>query len=749
MNRSTDLLAEQMRKAAAHRDVGELGLAESHYRRAVKLDPRCAEAWHRLGRVEFERGKAALAIRHYRKALEVEPGTLATLHDLALAHRQRQQHAQAVSLCRQILAKWPGDVPALLMLGSLFDAQGELDHAGAMYRQVLAQVPGQIDALVNLGGVLRRQHRPDDALALLVQACRSVPCPADAFGQLAQVMLELGRYAEARQSAERAISREPAEACWWRTAGIAARLQHDLRVAVPALRKTLELAPDDVDARAELALALHERGDHDEAVAMFVDVARKRPGFERIRWLAELALPAIYTDEAQIETARRRFGEGLERVATRLDLDNETGRLAAYEAASTVTPFHLHYQPRDNTALQCRFGDLVQQVLNRVAPAFTQPLPWQALAHGDRIRVGFVSSHLSEHSVTRFFGRLVTGLDGGRFEVSAWNTGPAGDAVSRRIAAAIDHFHSSFANPAATAAHIRDAKLDVLVHLDIGMDPAQQVLAALRLAPVQCCLYGHPATSGMPLMDYFLSGAALEPEQAEAHYRETLVRLPGLATQPARPPPPGDGRWLDAYRDGRPLLLCLQNLIKLVPAFDDLLARAMVASDARVVFFDRATALGARYRERLAPALRAHGLSPGRDVVFVPHQSHANFIAGIAKADVVLDTPWFSGGSTSLDALSVGTPIVTIEGAMLRGRQTAAMLRLAGVPELIAANEEAYVDTVRTLCRDIDRRASLRNRLIAGADALFGDSSAIRGFEAFVGTACQRCAAGLAPMRWP
>ncbi|MGA8278699.1 MAG: tetratricopeptide repeat protein [Rhodanobacteraceae bacterium] len=749
MNRPPDLLAEQMRRAAAYCDAGELGLAESHYRRAVKLDPQCAEAWHRLGRVAFERGNAALAMRHYRKALEAEPGRLATLHDLALVHQQRQQYAQAVSLCRRILATQPGDVQALLMLGSLLDAQGDLDQAGVTYRQALAHVPGHIDALVNLGDVLRRQHRPTDALALLVQACRSVPCPADALGQLAQVMLELGRYAEARQSAERAIERDPVQPRWWRIAGIAARMQHDLRIAVPTLRKALELAPDDADARAELALALHERGDHDEAVALFVDVARRRPGFERIRWLAELALPAIYADETHVETARRRFGDGLERVAKGLDLDEEAGQLAAYEAAATVTPFHLHYQPCDNTVLQCRFGDVVQRVLNGVSPAFTQMVPWRALAHGDRTRVGFVSSHLTEHSVTRFFGRLVTGLDRGRFEVFGWNTGPASDAVSKRIASSIDHFSSSFANPAQTAEHIREAELDVLIHLDIGMDPAQQVLAALRLAPVQCATYGHPVTSGMPAIDYFLSGAALEPENADAHYRETLVRLPGLGTQPERPPIPGDDRWFEALRDGRPLVLCLQNLIKLVPAFDHLLVRVLVASGARVVFFDRATALGERYRRRLAPTLLAHGLSPDRDVVFLPHQSHADFIAGIAKADVVLDTPWFSGGSTSLDALSVGTPIVTLEGPMLRGRQTAAMLRLAGVPELIAADENAYVDAVKGLCGDADRRASLRGRLIAGVGALFDDASAIRGLEAFVVAACQRSAARLPAMPWP
>ncbi len=738
-----------MRKAATCHEAGQLGLAESHYRRVVKFDPDIAEAWHQLGRIARAKGNAKLAIRHFRQALDVEPNRPAIMHDLVLAYRDSGQVAHAMSLCRQIITLRPGYVPTVLALAGLFDAGGDNAQAETAYRHALAREPVNVDALVGLGDLLRRQHRLQDALPMLLQACRAVPCPAHAPGNLALVMLDLKRYPEARQHAERAIERDDSNAKWWRTAGIAARLQHDLRVGVPMLRKASELAPEDLDGRAELALALQEQGEHDEALGLFAEIARRRPAFERMRWLAELALPAIYDDDAAIDAARERFSHGLERLAQGLDLDDSNRRQTAYGAALTVTPFHLHYQPRDNTALQCAFGDLVQKVMDRVAPRLVSGVTWRAHAHGARIRVGFVSSHLADHSVTRFFGRLVTDLDAQRFEVFAWNTGPYGDQVSERIAGAIAHFESAHADPLQVAARIRDAQLDVLVHLDIGMDPAQQVLAALRLAPVQCASYGHPATSGMPAIDYFLSGAMLETDVAASHYREALVRLPGLGTQPQRPPAAGNSAWLDALRDGRPLLLCLQNLIKLVPAFDHLVARVIAGSGARVVLFDRATGLGERYRQRLDPILRAHGLSPQSDIALARDQSHADFVAGIAKADLVLDTPWFSGGATSLDALSVGTPMVTLEGSMLRGRQTAAMLRLAGVPELIAQNEDDYVRLVQTLCRDDAARSALRLRLVEGASRVFEDSTPIAAFGDFIEVACRRSAADIAPTAWP
>jgi predicted O-linked N-acetylglucosamine transferase (SPINDLY family) len=508
------------------------------------------------------------------------------------------------------------------------------------------------------------------------------------------------------------------------------------------LRTSIELDGENALFRAELGLALDECGEHEEAVGLFRDVLRRRPEFERMRWLAELSLPAVYADERAVDLARARFREGLARVAQGLDLGNPARAHAAYEAAATVTPFHLHYQPRDNTELQCRYADLVQSVMDCVAPAFVRPVGVRSTTRSSRIRVGFLSRHVATHSVTRFFGRLVTDLDPRRFEVSVWSTGGYQDQTSERIARAVSSFERLPAEPAVIAAKVRKAGLDALVHLDIGMDPVQQVLAALRLAPVQCVLYGHPVTSGSASIDYFLSGDLLEPANASTHYRESLVRLPGIAAQPERSPTGGNGAWVDALRERRPLLLCLQNLLKLVPGFDRLVARVIAETGARVGFFDRATALRERFSQRLERVLRTHGLSLERDLVFIPDRSHADFVAGIARADAILDTPWFSGGATTLDALSVGTPVVTLGGSMLRGRQSAAMLRLAGVPELIATDGEAYVERVRSLCTDSSERDCLRQRLLAGNHAIFDDPAPIRALETFLAGAVEHPATG-------
>ncbi|HET7065307.1 MAG TPA: hypothetical protein VFI49_13630, partial [Rudaea sp.] len=307
------------------------------------------------------------------------------------------------------------------------------------------------------------------------------------------------------------------------------------------------------------------------------------------------------------------------------------------------------------------------------------------------------------------------------------------DDSTDRIAGAVGRFIHTRAEARDLAPQIRAAQMDVLVYPEIGMDPHHQALAALRLAPVQCLLYGHPATSGLENVDYFLSGELLEPANGAAHYRERLVRLPGLGARPARPPAPGDGRWIEAYMSDVQLLLCLQPPIKLEPAFDHVVAAVVAETGARIAFFDRNPPLTNRFRARIEAVFEARALDSRRHLAFIPAQPHVDYLAGIARAPLILDSTWFGGGATSLDAFHAGAPVLTLEGSMARGRQTSAMLRLMGLEEtLVTYSSDAYVARAAELLRDRDQRAALQELIRHRSQVLFEGESVLRAFENFL-----------------
>lgn len=729
---SKRLAVEQLQQGIAKQRTGQFSAAQSHYQRAAKLDPANPQTWHLLGVCALQAGNLALAAKHFRSSLERNPRSAETHNNLGVVLRRMGKPAESIDAFRAALAERAQYVEAVYNLGLSHDALGAAAAAEQAWRQALHWRPNDRNALGALGDLLRRNGRLDEAVPLLLQARRLDPDSAHANGVLAQTLVDLGRAREALAYAQAAAALEPAAAPWWATLGRTERLLHNVEAAIAALRKAIAIAPDDWASRCELGFALAEAGEIEESRTLLANTPAAERIAERLRWTVLLSLPSVYADDTEVDAERTRFARGLDDIAANLRLDTPAQRQYAYEAACGVVPFQLDYQARDNTALHCRFGDIVTRVMHAAAPPLAQPCEWRARAHGGRVRVGIVSSHLMHHTVSRYFRQLLAGLDLKRFDVRVWYSGETRDFSTAYIAERVAAFEQISEDALLSAQRIRAAQLDALIYPEIGMDPRHQVLGALRLAPVQCALYGHPATTGLAAIDHFLSADALEPNNAQEHYREYLVRLPGLGTIPERPPAAGDGRWLDAYTDGAPIALCLQNHLKLLPPFDAVLAQIAQRSGARIGFFVRNSGVAQRFRRRIEAAFAAHGPDPAQALAFLPSKDHATYLGAVARATLILDTPGFSGGATSLDAFSAGAPVLTWQGTMARGRQTAGMLAMMGVEGLVATDDIDYVDKAVALLANESHRAALRTQILERNAVLFEGTGVIAALEDFL-----------------
>jgi protein O-GlcNAc transferase len=663
----------------------------------------------------------------FEQLVALQPSNASLRHGLALALKATGEREAAGNAFAAALALQPGYWEAAFNLGVMLEEDRDAALAERAYRMALAAKPDAVRALGNLGNLLRRAGKLRDAEEPLRRAVALAPSEPAALGNLALLCIDAGQLEEARRLAERAASLAPNEPAWWEAAGTAARLMSDAEGAVPLLERAAARVPDDAGVRFELALALEACADDARAAAQLAAARKLAPAWEKLRWADALHLPAIVEDDGHAQAAIASFDAGLARLESDLRLDSDSAIAGALEAALAFVPFNLHYLPGDHLERQARYARLVARVARAAVPA-----PSIARATG-KIRVGFVSSYMRTHVVARFFASLMTGLDPARFERWAWHTGGTGDAWTQEITRGVEHFDDTRTHVHDLAAAIGAAGLDVLIYLDVGLDPLQGVLAALRLAPVQAALYGHPVSTGLDTLDDFLSGELLEPAGAEQHYRENLVRLPGLGARPRAPATPGDGHWMRALRpESRPLAVCAQNLQKLPPAFDATLARIAAGSRARLVFFDRGPGLTRRFSERLSRALARAGVDAREHVRFAPARAYPDYLAGLAEADLVLDSPGFSGGATSLDALGVGAAVLAFEGDRARSRQTSAMLRLAGVEELIVRDADAYAARAQALLGDAGERNALRQRIVAGAPRIFGDGRPLAAFAGYL-----------------
>ena len=286
--------------------------------------------------------------------------------------------------------------------------------------------------------------------------------------------------------------------------------------------------------------------------------------------------------------------------------------------------------------------------------------------------------------------------------------------------------------PSAIAPTIRADALDVLVYPELGMNAPTFVLAALRLAPIQCAAWGHPVTTGHATIDAFFTCAAMEPPNAAQHYSEKLIPLPGIGTNYERPTvPDGASRARFGLPDGVPLFLCPQSLFKIHPDTDALFVRVLAAvPEARLVVFEgRHPALTAKYRARLAAAFARAGRTDQDGLILLPQCGHDDYLRINAVCDAMLDTLRWSGGNTSLDALAAGLPLVTLPGRFMRGRQSAGMLTITGLDDLIARDEDDYVRIASALASDRAYQQEVSRRTREAAAKVFDDALPVRALE--------------------
>jgi len=352
------------------------------------------------------------------------------------------------------------------------------------------------------------------------------------------------------------------------------------------------------------------------------------------------------------------------------------------------------------------------------------------------MRVGFVSSLFRDGTVGRYFEQWITGLARDTFEVHVYALQSGFDAVAQRIAQRADRYHRCPRfRPAQVAAQIHDDAPDVIVYPELGMDATTFAVAALRLAPTQCAAWGHPVTTGHATIDVFFTSGPMEPADGDSHYTERLVRLPGIGTRYLRPDVPAVATRSSLGLPGEGVLyLCPQSLFKISPDDDALFARVLAeVPGSRLVFFEgRHPKLTAKFTARLHAACAAFGVTPTDRVLFRPQCSHKDYLALNLACDAMLDTLRWSGGNTSLDAIACGLPVVTLPGRLMRARQSAAMLDLAGVPEVVATSQDDYVTIAARLAGDEAWRNGVAQRLVDGQSRIFDDPAPVEALASWL-----------------
>lgn len=289
---------------------------------------------------------------------------------------------------------------------------------------------------------------------------------------------------------------------------------------------------------------------------------------------------------------------------------------------------------------------------------------------------------------------------------------------------------------------IENLDLDILYYLDSTMSSVIQRTLMSKLARIQAVSHGHPVTSGAPsdIMDYYVSwGAAeLDYEQAKNHYTEKLILLRKNHMHQYYEPRvdengnskisgkscldytrkdfgeylPEDGNWYT----------CMQKPFKRHPDFDPFLAGILEKDpDARIILHkDDNEENNNIYISRMEK------LDINMDKIhFVPALPHHKLMALYKLSDVILDSYYAGGCTTTREALEIGALVVTLPAKYLGGRWSLAYYDIIGVMDLVANDKEDYINMAVELGTNYEKRNEIREKVLNNMHKLFYQQSAV------------------------
>lgn len=684
----------------------------------TKTDDARANEYMRNGDIFLSSGAYSDAGRCFEKAHHLSPRSSLIAFKLGTAHYQDGNNEQAIIALTKAHNLDPLGLNILNTLGAAYGRVGRATESISAFARVFEIDPHHAVAAMNCGRLLLSADKAEEAEVWLAKAVSLRPKHTKTLRLLTEARLMTGQPRLAVQSGEQAIKLEPEDPAIQLSLGQAYLSTRKLSAARELFLSILKKSPNHPLGLYLLAETEERLGRTAIAKTHYLRVATLdiTPDFRTLLGLkSALTLPVISQDGLEIDENRQEISRILNALPRGPVID-------PYRSGGFVN-FYLAYQGENDRDLQRRIAAFYLECCPTLA---------ETAAHIDTLtprqtyRIGIVSSFLRNHTVGHLCHGMIQYLDRERFEVILLRCPilPMGDPFAPVLEDLADQVIDLPDDLEKARGKIASVEADLIYFPEIGMENLVYFLAFARSAPVQVMGWGHPVTSGIPNVDAFLSVAEMEPENADEHYTERLIKTEGLSICVEKPTSgnPAKGRSFFGMDEGYPAYFCAQSLYKIHPNFDQIISRILKKdAEARIYFLSIRTLADDIFMNRLK-------LSVGQDirrVKVLPRVPTAEFSSLLSSADVLLDIPQWAGGKTSLESLAAGTPVVHWPGAFMRGRHTLAFYKKMGVMDCVVDSAEAYAETAYRLVHDKGFRTSVREKIRANAPKLFNDTSAI------------------------
>jgi len=648
----------------------------------------------------FHAGDLGQAERLLKKIDSKVPNQPAVLHLRGLVALRAKKSKIAIKYLKQAVVINP--TPNLLnALGSAYSQSGALEDAIEVLVQAVKGAPCDSTAVYNLGNALKNVDRFGEALSYYQTAITIDPGFTDAYYNMGLTLAALWRFEEAIQAYDRCLELNPDGGEAMKNQGNALYSIGKIEEAVAQMEKAVALNPGDADGYYNLANILHSQDKYDRAFEAFEKALAIKP--REKSYISNFAL--LLKDLGEVDAA-------IERLQS-ISKGNELSSFAHSNLIFCMVNSP-DYGPEE-----------ILKEAKRWNKAYALPLAAKDVSHANvpdperRLKIGYLSGDLRSHPVGFFMEPVFESHDKTAFEVHVYATNRKADNVTGRIWNHVDAWHDAAPlNSQTLAEAIRDEGIDIL--LDLSGHAAKNSLLTLahHPAPVQILGCGHFCTSGLDCVDGLLSDRFETPEGTDGHYSEPLIRLPDDYICYRPPDYAAVVGSAPCLENGFVTFGCFNNLSKISGPTITLWAKILKQVPESQLLMNARALASERARARLISLFTDQGISedqlllePGLPHSGIMAEPHSAIMADYGRVDISLDPFPYTGGLTTIEALWMGVPVVTLSGETFVARHSTSHLMNAGLVELVCEDPVAYVNKALDLAADFGGLNALRQSI--------------------------------------
>ena len=615
------------------------------------------------------------------------------------------------------------DLNKLLQSAKELMKSGNEIEAAKIYNQIFVQQPNNYDVAETLALIFVRQKKYDTAEKIFQHILTLWPNSASTHGNLGNIYLVRNESKKAIEHIKKAVELEPEKNVYKKNLAKAYTMSGEYESAIKVLDQVEKTDPDDFEVIESLA-NLYNINNPSGLEKYIKKMAKLRPSIEN-NISEKTYVPSYFNSQEEIDKYRDQLSKNMdELLASNPKLDDLSRRVF-------VNIFYLTYHNRNNRELKSKFAQIFQQAapqLNFTAPHCNN----YKRDKSKKIKLGFASAFFLKHPVSICFSGLIEEMiKDERFEVDILFF--AGTTYMGRKDFNTDPYYSKLKNAhkvyiydtdfIKTRDHIASLQLDAIIYLDLGMYWMANYTAFTRLAPIQAMMSGHPDTSGIKNMDYYLTCKDLEMDNADEYYSEKLVRFKNVPTCISKPdlPEKFKSRKELGLPEDKKIYYCPMKNHKFHPDFDLALKDILEGDKNSVILVPKDSGessdmIEKRIEKHLGETLK------GR-IIYHRWAEYSEFLSYLREADVVLDTFYFGAGTTLYFAFAVDAPVVTLPGLLGGGRAANAIYKQMGVTDLIAKDKADYTRLAIKCANDSEFRNSVKQKINSHKEIIYNNTS--------------------------